>query len=127
MSELRVGANIAVRLSELAKLGIAVASSLPKTTIGTHVAKQLVRSVTAVGANYEEARAAESRADFIHKLGLAVKEARETIYWLELVRADAKIDPLTLARAIDESNQLAAVLFASRRTALKNASHTRSG
>jgi four helix bundle protein len=121
MSELRMGANIAQRLTELAKLGISIASSLPKTTIGTHVTKQLVRAVTAIGANYEEARAAESRADFIHKLGVAVKEARETIYWLELVRADTKIDPLTVRRAIDESNQLAAMLYASRRTAIRNA------
>jgi four helix bundle protein len=122
MAELRIGSDIAERLTELAKAGIAVASKLPKTTIGNHVAKQLLRAVTAVGANYEEARGAESRADFIHKLGLAVKEARETIYWLELVRSDPELDPSIVLRAIDETNQLAAVLYTSRRTAIRNAS-----
>jgi four helix bundle protein len=116
----RKGANIAARLTELAKAVIAISERLPKSGTRAHITKQLVRAVTAVGSNYEEARGAESRADFIHKLGLAVKEARETIYWLEIVRADNET-PMML-RTIDEANQLAAILFASRRTATRNAS-----
>lgn len=48
---------------------------------------QLLRSSTSVGANVEEAHAAQSRADFISKNAIALKEARETIYWLRLLQA----------------------------------------
>ena len=50
------------------------------------MSKQLIRSGTAVGALIREAKNAESRADFIHKLGIAQKECDETIYWLELLK-----------------------------------------
>ncbi|WP_017733292.1 four helix bundle protein [Nafulsella turpanensis] len=50
------------------------------------LSKQLLRSGTSIGANVEEAVAASSKADFIHKLNIAAKEARETSYWLRLLR-----------------------------------------
>jgi four helix bundle protein len=50
------------------------------------LSKQLLRSGTSIGANVEEAIAASSKADFIHKLNIAAKEARETSYWLRLLK-----------------------------------------
>ena len=50
------------------------------------LSKQLLRSGTSIGANIHEAVASESKKDFIHKLGIAVKEARETSYWLNLLK-----------------------------------------
>lgn len=58
---------------------------LQRSVVGRHVAGQLVRSATSAGANYFEARGAESRADFVHKLQLCLKELRETEYWLRLL------------------------------------------
>jgi four helix bundle protein len=52
---------------------------LNRTSIGQHIGMQLVRSATSAGANYEEACGAESRADFIHKMQLVLKESRESI------------------------------------------------
>ncbi len=49
------------------------------------MSKQLMRSGTSIGANIREAQNGESKADFIHKLGIAQKEADETLYWLELL------------------------------------------
>lgn len=49
------------------------------------ISKQIVRSATSIGANVEEAIAAQSRKDFIHKMSIASKEARETKYWLRLL------------------------------------------
>ena len=49
------------------------------------VGRQLLRAGTSVGANLEEAQSAETRADFIHKNAIALKEARETRYWLRLL------------------------------------------
>jgi four helix bundle protein len=48
------------------------------------VARQLIKAGTSIGANYREANRAESRDDFIHKIGIAEKEASETAYWLEI-------------------------------------------
>lgn len=56
------------------------------------MSKQLLRSGTAVGALYREAEQAESKPDFIHKMGIAQKECNETIYWLELLQATEYLD-----------------------------------
>ena len=50
------------------------------------VSKQLLRSGTSIGANIREAEHAESKADFIHKLSISLKEANETEYWLDLLK-----------------------------------------
>ena len=65
------------------------------------ISKQLLRSGTSVGANVEEATAAESRRDFIHKMTIASKEARESMYWLRLLSESE------LAPGLDVSNELA--------------------
>ena len=70
-----------------------------------------------MGALYEEARAAESRADFVHKLGVAAKEAREACYWGELIQRAGWLDITPLLR---EGLELAAILGASARTARAN-------
>ena len=56
-----------------------------RTGAGWILGKQYLRCATSIGANVEEAQAGESRADFIHKLGIAQKEARESRYWLHLL------------------------------------------
>ena len=59
-------------------------TSLPKGVVGDVVGRQLLRSGTSIGANYREANRGESKADFIHKIGICEKEASETNYWLEI-------------------------------------------
>jgi four helix bundle protein len=56
------------------------------------LSKQILRSGTSIGANINEAQAAESKNDFIHKLGIAAKEIRETIYWLKLLFDSSYLD-----------------------------------
>ena len=118
--ELRKGSDIAGRLMDLAVEVLAVASQLPTTFAGRHVASQLVRAATSAGANYEEVRAAESRADFAHKLRIAAKEARESAYWLELAHRTQLAPPASaeaLQRLFGEASQLTAILVASAPTA----------
>jgi four helix bundle protein len=79
----------------------------------------LVRSSTSGGANYQEARAAESRADFIHKLGIAAKELRESTYWLRLIQKSSMTSG-SLDVLIQETVELTAILMASSRTARRN-------
>lgn len=62
-----------------------VVNALPDTRLGRHVAGQVVRCGTAAPPNYDEGCAPESRADFVHKLGIALKELRETRGWLHFI------------------------------------------
>ncbi len=76
------------------------------------MANQLLRSGTSVGANVEEGQAAQSRADFLNKLSIACKEARETHYWLRLLAATEIVGENRLNGLLDEANQITAILTA---------------
>lgn len=74
------------------KFGVAIvrfAQRISKTPVTAPIISQLVRAGTSVGANYCEADNAESRNDFIHKIGISKKEARETMHWLQMIAAAA--------------------------------------
>jgi four helix bundle protein len=113
---MRLGNDIADRLLALAVDVLRLTLRLPKDVSGRHVVTQLVRSASGGGANYEEARAAESRDDFVHKVGVAAKEVRETIFWLGLIKkAGWSGEPADALKR--EAQELAAILGASIRTA----------
>jgi len=114
--DLRVGADIANRLLDFAASVVQLIKTLPKDATARHIALQLVRASTSGGANYEEARAAESRADFIHKVSIAAKELREAIYWLRLIER-SRMTANALTPILSHATQLAAILTASARTA----------
>ena len=59
--------------------------ALPKNNVYSVITGQLAKASTSVGANYEEAQAAESKKDFIHKVGIVLKEIRERNYWLRIL------------------------------------------
>jgi four helix bundle protein len=73
-------------------------------------ANQLLRSGTAIGSNLEEAEAAQSRPDFISKNRIALKEARESHYWLRIVAATEMIAPNRVQPLVEEANEIVAVL-----------------
>jgi hypothetical protein len=73
-----------------------------------------------VGAHYEEARGAESRADFVHKLGVALKECRESRYWLKVIARARMITDDSPSSLIAEANELCAILGQSILTAKRN-------
>jgi four helix bundle protein len=64
--------------------------SLPKTKVNAVITYQLAKASTSIGSNYEEAQAAESSKDFIHKIGVVLKESRESNYWLRVLDAILK-------------------------------------
>ncbi|WP_036484247.1 four helix bundle protein [Myxosarcina sp. GI1] len=74
------------------------------------LSNQLIRSGTSIGANVEESRAAQSTADFIHKLEIALKEARETRYWIRLLIATNLIPETRLLPLLNEINELMNIL-----------------
>src|SRR5258708_3169187 len=96
------GDDIAERLESFAVRALAVGKALPKTLPGRHVGAQLLRCATAPGANYEEARGAESKADFVHKLGIVLKELRESGYWLRIIVRAELLPRARLAEVLRE-------------------------
>ena len=83
------------------------------------VSKQLLRAGTSIGANVEEAIAAESRRDFVHKMALASKEARETVYWLRLLTDSELVRNLDASRELDHARELVRMLTSIVKTAAK--------
>ena len=74
------------------------------------LSRQLLRAGTSIGANVEEAVAAQSKPDFISKQNIALKEARETLYWLRLLVASDLVPEPKLTDLIQEANELVAIL-----------------
>jgi four helix bundle protein len=85
--------------------------------MGRHVAGQLIRCGTSAAPNYAEACAAESRNDFVHKLGIALKELRESRVWLLMCAKSELLPPSVLMPLTDECTQLMNILAKSIVTA----------
>lgn len=98
------------RLLDYGARVIKLVEALPSTLISRRIGDQLLRSATSAGANYEEARGAESRSDFVHKLQLSLKELRESHYWLRLLAKVGTLRAERLADLLDEATQLRAIL-----------------
>jgi len=114
-------AELEQRLVNFAVSITCLSNRLDHTLAGRHVAGQIVRSGTAAAPNYSEARSAESRADFIHKLRIAIKELNETAVWLQIIVASDLDAPDVVRPLADECAVLQRILGASLRTARANA------
>ena len=94
---------------------------MPNSNIGRHLKNQLARSGTASAANYAEAKSAESRSDFIHKIKIALKELRESRVWLLIIRRIKIYNQLDhLMVTIAENEELILILYQSAETAKTN-------
>ena len=116
----RKGEELEERLLDFAARVGKVVDALPDTRLGRHIAGQLVRSGTSPAPNYAEACAAESRKDFIHKLGITLKELRETRIWLRLIIKAELLPSKRLNVLLDECEQLNNIIARSLITAKSN-------
>lgn len=110
------------RTKEFALRVLRLVDVLPRTATGRAISSQLVRAATSVGANYRSACRARSRAEFTAKLGIAVEEADESLYWLELVRDGQLIPENKLSLLLKDADELTAILVSGRKFAM-NASN----
>ncbi|MGI8482212.1 MAG: four helix bundle protein [Chthoniobacterales bacterium] len=108
------------RLLEYAVRVIRLVDALPGTRAGRHVADQLLRCGTSPLANHGELQGAESRKDFIHKLGVCLKEIREARRWLRLIHRVPLVAPSKIEPLLRETEALIKIFAASIRTAEKN-------
>lgn len=102
--------DLEARTLEFSKRLIRMGKVLPKDDVTNHLKLQGIRSGTSVGANYREANDALGKKDFLHRMKISRKEAKETSYWLELIiehlpDLETRIQPL-----LGESNELVKIL-----------------
>src|SRR5437762_11133694 len=102
--------NFAVRIIKLS-------AALPKTPAGKHIAGQILRSGTSPAPNYGEARGGESRADFMHKLGIVLKELNETLIWLRMIEGSCLVSSPLLMDILKENVELCRIFTSSLKTA----------
>jgi len=106
------------RLIDFAVRIIQLSEFLPNTKVANHVAGQIIRCGTSPAPNYGEAQSAESRADFIHKMKVCLKELRETRVWLQMIVRAKLIKPGSILDSlIIENNELISIFVTSIRTA----------
>jgi four helix bundle protein len=108
------------RLLEYAVRIIRLVDALPASRAGRHVADQPLRCGTSPLANHGELQGAESRKDFIHKLGICLKEIREARRWLRLIHRVPLLPPAKVEPLLNETEALVKIFSASIRTAEKN-------
>ena len=107
------------RLIEFASRIIDLVEALPKRSAAAkHLGGQILRSGTSPALNYGEVQATESRDDFVHKMKICLKELRETLVCLKLIKRrkwfpDSKLEPL-----LNENNELVSIFVASLKTAI---------
>jgi four helix bundle protein len=108
------------RLIEFAAEIVIFSADLVGTPAGKHISLQVLRSGTAAAPNYAEARGAESRADFIHKLAIVQKELNETSVWLRIIKRINLGKADLLSGIFQENVELARIITASLKTARHN-------
>lgn len=99
---------------------VRLARAMPEDYSTQVMGRQVLRSGTSIGANVEEAIGASSKKDFANKMAIAVKEARETHYWLRLVRDSDIIKTDLIAPLVQESLELKKILSKTVSTARRN-------
>lgn len=110
------GDDIEERLINFAVTTIALCDKLPVTPGGRHVGGQLLRSGTSPAPNYSEARSAESKRDFVHKLRIALKEMNESRVWLIIILRSQMLPQSEVSLMLRECDELCAILYAGIQT-----------
>ena len=122
MVKKRKDEELADRLLAFAVKTIKTVRDLPQDAVGKHVSFQLLKSGTSPGANYEEARGAESARDFVHKLRISLKELKESRFWLKVIKEVPLMDRDRVDPLLRECEELIAIIAKSVSTARKSRS-----
>lgn len=108
------------RLIDFAVLIIGISKVIENSKPGNHLSGQIIRSGTAPSLNYSEAQSAESRNDFIHKMSIVLKELRETLSCLEILkRANLLVSDMDFEKTKTEANELISIFVRSIETSKK--------
>lgn len=102
--------DIAERTALFADRCVRAAMALPSNGVAWELQRQFVRSSCSVGANLAEAKGVNTKPEFRQRVSVALREAHETLYWLERIANAELVDPKRLTGLMDEANQLISIL-----------------
>ncbi len=114
------------RTKQFALRVMKLAGALPEDSVGRPIGNQLIRSGTAIGANYRAACRGRSKAEFGAKLGIVIEEADESGYWLELIIEGDLLAKRLVEPLLKEANELTAIMVASRKSAMSSIENQKS-
>ncbi|MBI5098135.1 MAG: four helix bundle protein [Nitrospirae bacterium] len=112
--------DLSKRLYDFALKIVLLVRTLPKELAAYEIGRQLIKSGTSIAANHEEARGGFSKEDFIYKINTSFKEAKETNFWLRLLRDSKIVKEKYIKELINESKEIRNILGASVKTAKIN-------
>ena len=114
--------ELKARTKQFALRVIKLTQDLPKNDAGRVIGNQLLRSGTAVAANYRAACRGRSKAEFIAKIGIVVEEADESCFWIELIIDAGLMDAQLVESLLKEANEITAIMYSTRESASRNKS-----
>jgi four helix bundle protein len=117
--------ELSLRLDDLACDIAILVENLPNRIGARNAYDQIVRAASGASSNYDAARRARSRKEFVAKLGLAVEESDETVGWFSKIVKSRYVSETQVAELRDEARQLRAILAASYATARRNSRERR--
>lgn len=112
--------ELEVRLKNYALKVLKLINNLPRNKGNNIYGLQLIRSSSSVGANYAEATCAHTKPDFLHAINISRKEARESVYWLELLQTSNPAYNNSISPILDEGQQIFRIFMSSVKTAKNN-------
>ncbi len=107
------------RTKEFAHRCVKLAITLPKTELGIHIKKQLIRCSTSVAANYRATLLAQTKAAFISKISIVIEESDESEFWLEFVIDEKLMQKNRVLPLFNEARELTSIFITTRKTAQK--------
>jgi four helix bundle protein len=105
------------RTKEFAHGAVKLSVTLPKSVLGEHIGKQLVRCATSVAANYRAAALSQTKASFVAKISIVIEEADEAEFWLEFIIDERIVAKENVSPYLNEAYELASIFIQTRRTA----------
>lgn len=108
----RINLDIPDRTFKFGTEIVKLALTFPRNSAGFAISNQIIRSGTSIGANVEEAQNSSSRKEFIHGMTVALKEARETLYWLKIVNGTSLVSSSKIPELEQENLELVKILTA---------------
>jgi four helix bundle protein len=108
--------DLKMRTKEFAHRCVKLSLALPKTDLGNHIRKQLIRCSTSVASNYRAVCVAQSKADFASKLSIVVEETDESCFWMDFIIEEKLLAKNQVFSLIEEGKELTAIFIKSRKT-----------
>jgi four helix bundle protein len=108
------------RAKKFAHRCVKLAVALPKSPLGNHIKRQLIRCSTSVAANYRATLLAQTKASFISKLSVVIEEADESEFWLQFIMDENLMKNEEVLPLFNEAHELSSILVTTRKTAQRN-------